>query len=313
MSASGCAEYSSLHLPTSPCLETAIWRSCRMLQRPRSRPVAGVLSLRRVFAWSAAVVLPASPISPTGRELPPLKRTTPAPMIRPATPVPTRDIFRSMRWGSGPDLVVPVHGRCPRCGGGVGWEALGCLSLPSGCSDGTSSCPPGPSRFCWLLCLQCVCDDELGILGEPVCDPDDVCRLGWPKLGSETASPAQQAVARQRTVIASVVFYVLMLGAFALIAGEGGNRLVVAFYCAQLAPVPLQDRQSRGRVAVMGSSVPDGRWRLSRSAPQSASAPSLCASRACGVDAWLWAAVPATLAAGFVLFAIARFRPAANA
>ena len=89
----------------------------------------------------------------------------------------------------------------------------------------------------------------------------DILPAVWPELRSETASPAQQAVARQRTVIASVVFYVLMLGAFALIAGEGGSRLVVAFYCAQLAPVPLilgpAIARARGGYGIVGA-----RWAL---------------------------------------------------
>ena len=34
---------------------------------------------------------------------------------------------------------------------------------------------------------------------------------------------------------------------------------------------------------------------------------------ATGSEPWLWAAVPATLGSGFLLFAIARFRPASNA
>ena len=136
----------------------------------------------------------------------------------------------------------------------------------------------------------------------------DILPAVWPELRSETASPVQQAVARQRTVISGVVFYVLMLGAFALIAGEGGSRLVVAFYCAQLAPVPLilgpVIARARGGYGIVGA-----RWALAIVAVSAAiGIGAVAVHLASGVDTWLWAAVPATLAAGFVLFAIARFR-----
>jgi hypothetical protein len=141
----------------------------------------------------------------------------------------------------------------------------------------------------------------------------DILPAVWPELRSETASPVQQAVARQRTVIASVVFYVLMLGAFALIAGEGGSRLVVAFYCAQLAPVPLILGPAIAR-ARGGYGIVSARWALAIVAVSAAiGIGAVVVHLASGVEAWLWAAVPATLASGFVLFAIARFRPAPNA
>ncbi|MFZ0837210.1 MAG: hypothetical protein WAM77_07140 [Xanthobacteraceae bacterium] len=141
----------------------------------------------------------------------------------------------------------------------------------------------------------------------------DILPAVWPELRSETASPVQQAVARQRTVIASVVFYVLMLGAFALIAGEGGSRLVVAFYCAQLAPVPLILGPAIAR-ARGGYGIVSAGWALAIVAVSAAiGIGAVVVHLASGVEAWLWAAVPATLASGFVLFAIARFRPAPNA
>ncbi|MBV9234707.1 MAG: hypothetical protein JOZ94_02635 [Xanthobacteraceae bacterium] len=136
----------------------------------------------------------------------------------------------------------------------------------------------------------------------------DILPAVWPELRSETASPAQQAVARRRTVISGIVFYVLMLGASALIAGEGGSRLVVAFYCAQLAPAPLILGPAIAR-ARGGYGIVDAKWALAIVAVSAAiGIGAVAAHLASGVDTWLWAAVPATLAAGFVLFAIARFR-----
>ncbi|MBV9631789.1 MAG: hypothetical protein JO230_27090 [Xanthobacteraceae bacterium] len=136
----------------------------------------------------------------------------------------------------------------------------------------------------------------------------DILPAVWPELRSETASPAQQAVARRRTVISGILFYVLMLGASALIAGEGGSRLVVAFYCAQLAPAPLILGPAIAR-ARGGYGIVDAKWALAIVAVSAAiGIGAVAAHLASGVDTWLWAAVPATLAAGFVLFAIARFR-----
>jgi hypothetical protein len=120
-------------------------------------------------------------------------------------------------------------------------------------------------------------------------------------------------VAQQRTVIAGVAFYVLMLVAFALIAGLGGSRLVVAFYCAQLAPVPLLLGPVIAR-ARGGYGIVRAKWALVIVAVSAAiGIGAVAVHLASGIDAWLWAAVPATLASGFLLFAVARFWPAPNA
>jgi hypothetical protein len=138
----------------------------------------------------------------------------------------------------------------------------------------------------------------------------DILPSIWPELRSGAASPAQQAVARQRTVIAGVGFYVLMLVAFALVAGLGGSRPVVAFYCAQLAPVPLilgpVIARARGGYGIVSAS-----WALAIVAVSAAIGIGAVAIHlVTGSEAWLWTAVPATLASGFLLFAIARFWPA---
>ncbi len=140
----------------------------------------------------------------------------------------------------------------------------------------------------------------------------DILPALWPELRSDIASPTQQAVAQQRTVIGAVAFYVLMLIAFGLVAGLGGSRLVVAFYCAQLAPVPLILGPAIARArGGYGIGIVSAKWALAIVAVSAAIGIGAVAVHfATGVEAWLWAAVPATLASGFLLFAVARFWPA---
>ena len=141
----------------------------------------------------------------------------------------------------------------------------------------------------------------------------DILPAIWPELRSDAASPAQQAVARQRTIIAGAAIYVLMLVAFALIAGLGSSRLLVAFYCAQLAPVPLIVGPVIAR-ARGGYGIVSAKWALAIVGVSAVIGIGAVAMHlASGVDAWLWAAVPATLASGFLLFVIARFSSARNA
>jgi hypothetical protein len=141
----------------------------------------------------------------------------------------------------------------------------------------------------------------------------DILPAIWPELRSDTASPAQHAVARQRTVIAGAGFYVLMLVAFGLVAGLSGSRLVAAFYCAQLAPVPLLLGPVIAR-ARGGYGIVNAGWALAIVAVSAAiGIGAVAVHLATGSEPWFWAAVPATLGSGFLLFAIARFWPATRA
>ncbi len=138
----------------------------------------------------------------------------------------------------------------------------------------------------------------------------DILPAVWPELRSDQALPPQQALARQRTVIATVAFYVLMVIVFGVVVGVGVNRLIMAFYCAQLAPIPLILGPVLAR-AWGGYGIVNGKWAsaivgLSAAVGIGAVAIHL----ATGIEAWLWAAVPATLTSGFLLFAIARLWPA---
>jgi hypothetical protein len=138
----------------------------------------------------------------------------------------------------------------------------------------------------------------------------DILPAIWPELRSDAGSPAEQTVARQRAVVAGAGFYVLMLIAFGLVAGLGGSRLVVAFYCAQLAPVPLilgpVIARARG-----GYGIVNAGWALAIVAISAViGIGAVAVHLATGGELWLWAAVPATLGAGFLLFAIARLQPA---
>jgi hypothetical protein len=137
----------------------------------------------------------------------------------------------------------------------------------------------------------------------------DILPALWPELRSDTGSPAEQAVAQQRSVIAGGAFYLLMLIALGLVAGLGGGRLVVAFYCAQLAPVPLLLGPVTAR-ARGGYGIVSGGWALAIVAVSAAiGIGAVAVHLATGVEALLWAAVPATLASGALLFIIARLWP----
>jgi predicted MFS family arabinose efflux permease len=117
-------------------------------------------------------------------------------------------------------------------------------------------------------------------------------------------------VAQQRTIIAGAAFYLLMLIAFGLVAGLGGSRLVVAFYCAQLAPVPLilgpVVARARGGYGIVNAGSALAIVAISAAIGIGAVAVHLATES----EPWLWAAVPATLGAGFLLFFIARLLPA---
>ena len=140
----------------------------------------------------------------------------------------------------------------------------------------------------------------------------DILPALWPELRSDAGSPAQQAVAQQRSVIAGAAFYLVMLIAFGLVVGLGGGRLVFAFYCAQLAPVPLLLGPVIAR-ARGGYGIVSAGWALAIVAVSAAiGIGAVAVHLATGVEAWFWAAVPATLASGSLLFAIARLWPAST-
>jgi hypothetical protein len=137
----------------------------------------------------------------------------------------------------------------------------------------------------------------------------DILPAVWPELRSDQATPVQQAVARQRAVIAAVAFYVLMLIVVGLAGGLGSNRSGIAFYCAQLAPVPLilgpVIARARG-----GYGVVNAGWALAIVGISAAvGIGAVAVHLATGIEPWLWAAVPACIGSGFLLFAIARLVP----
>jgi hypothetical protein len=140
----------------------------------------------------------------------------------------------------------------------------------------------------------------------------DILPTVCPELRSDQATPEQQAVGRQLSNIAAGAICLIMLIAFGLVGGLG-NGLVIAFYCAQLATIPLilgpVIARARG-----GYGIVNAAWALVIVGVSAAlGIAAVVVGLATGLEAWLWAAVPACIGSGFVLYAIARLWPGRTA
>jgi hypothetical protein len=125
--------------------------------------------------------------------------------------------------------------------------------------------------------------------------------------------------ATRRTLAASAGFGVAFAAAFGLAEASLPIRfgsdtflaLVLAVACAQLSFAPLVLGPIAGRGPGAGAVRPA--WALAvLGAGAAAGAAAVTAYLATQAEAWLWAAVPACLGAGFALFAVARRWPAGN-
>lgn len=127
--------------------------------------------------------------------------------------------------------------------------------------------------------------------------------------------PAEEAVVRRRAVTAGSALLLVMLVVFSILAaqlqidftGGGFVALVFAFCCAQLACAPLVlgpvCRAGRGVTGVSPE------WALTvLGLGAGAGIGSAAIYLATGQTPWLWAAIPACLGSGYLVFAIARLR-----
>jgi Na+/proline symporter len=132
-----------------------------------------------------------------------------------------------------------------------------------------------------------------------------------PAFSAEKTPPVEEAT-RGRAVTASGTLCLVIFGAFYAVGayrpmgfnGSGFLALLFAFYCAQLSFVPL----------VLGPMI--GRTRAGAVSPGWALGVIGCGAvvgvgsvaiyLASGSESWLWAAVPASLGSGFLVFIVAR-------
>lgn len=134
-----------------------------------------------------------------------------------------------------------------------------------------------------------------------------------PELAAGRAQPAEERTARRYTIIVGgglclIAFIVFAIAHVLLPMNFTGNTflaLLFAFGCAQLSLAPL----ILGTIAGRASMSPG--WALGILGFGAGSGlAAVIVFFITGSESWLWAAVPACLGAGFLLFAIARLRPA---
>jgi hypothetical protein len=144
----------------------------------------------------------------------------------------------------------------------------------------------------------------------------DVLPTVWPELASAKGGAGE---ATRRTIIAGGGLYVATTIAGLFIAdaylkmsytSSAFLALLFAFSCAQLAFVPLLLGPLIGRTRD-GFRTVSSAWALVILACGAAAGPiAVAIYLATGSEPWLWAAVPACLASGLLLFILARLWPA---
>jgi hypothetical protein len=141
----------------------------------------------------------------------------------------------------------------------------------------------------------------------------DILPAFRPELKTATAA-AQEPTAKRQTLAAGIGLCVVIaltscLAAAYLKISFTSNAflaLLFAFFCAQLSFVPLILGPLMGRAGAASGAVRPA-WALAiLGAGAAAGIGAVAIYAATGKEPWLWAAVPACLAAGFVLFAVAR-------
>ena len=129
---------------------------------------------------------------------------------------------------------------------------------------------------------------------------------------SEKTPPVEEARATGRAVTASGTLCLVIFGAFYAVGayrpmgfnGSGFLALLFAFYCAQLSFVPLVLGPMIGRTRA--GAVNPG-WALGViGCGAVVGVGSVAIYLTSGSESWLWAAVPASLGSGFLVFIVAR-------
>jgi hypothetical protein len=149
----------------------------------------------------------------------------------------------------------------------------------------------------------------------------DVLPNIWPEPAPGEARASAEAKAARRTVAAGAALCLAILAAFYFFAeylqitftGSKFLALVFAFCCAQLSFVPLVLGPLVGRTGERSGTVSPP-WALGiLGLGTAAGVVAAAAYLATGHEPWLWAAIPACLATGTLLFGVARLQSAAAA
>ncbi len=148
----------------------------------------------------------------------------------------------------------------------------------------------------------------------------DILPSLWPEPAPGHAQVADQAITKRRAVMAGGGLYFVMVAALYFdntylqtsFMGSKFLALLFAFYCAQLSFVPLILGPIIGRTH-SGFGTLSGRWALvilGLSAAIGVCVVTVYVTT--GNESWLWAAIPACLGSGIVLYALARMWPGSS-
>ncbi len=136
----------------------------------------------------------------------------------------------------------------------------------------------------------------------------------WPELMSRSAQAAKEAIATRRTIMAAGALYLVIIIVFYVadryrqigFASSTFLALLFALYCAQLSFVPLILGPVIGRTSG-GRGTVSPRWALVILGSSSAiGLGTVIVYIMTGNESSLWAAVPACLGSGLLLFTVAR-------
>jgi len=142
----------------------------------------------------------------------------------------------------------------------------------------------------------------------------DILPAFWPELMSRSAQAAKEAIATRRTIMAAGALYLVIIIVFYVadryrqigFASSTFLALLFALYCAQLSFVPLILGPVIGRTSG-GRGTVSPRWALVILGSSSAiGLGTVIVYIMTGNESSLWAAVPACLGSGLLLFTVAR-------
>jgi hypothetical protein len=142
-----------------------------------------------------------------------------------------------------------------------------------------------------------------------------------PELASGKVQAAAEAIARRRTILAGGGLCLAMIIAFSIadaylrisFTSSEFLALLFAFYCAQLSFVPLILGPLIGRTSAGFATVSPGWALVILSFGAAIGVGAVTAYLTTGNEPWLWAAVPACLGSGLLLFTMARLWPGETA
>jgi hypothetical protein len=148
----------------------------------------------------------------------------------------------------------------------------------------------------------------------------DILPAFWPQIESEKAQTVEGTQATRRAILIAAGLYLVIATAFCIVAASLQTSftsreffaLLLAFYCVQLSFVPLILGPIIGRTNG-GFGAVSPAWALFILAFSAATGVgAVSVYLAIGNELWLWAAIPACLGSGLLLFAIAWLWPSAT-